>query len=767
MRHRSEVAAATLGALATLLLAMPLVPLFESARWVPGAMLGVAVLLGTGVVLRGVTGSAGLTILGQLLSGTAYVLATQLGSSTVRGVLPTSRTWPLASELFRDAQETITTYAAPAPETPGVTIVLVVIVMVVALAVDMSAATAGSPTIAGLPLLSLFLVSAANSGGALPWVWFVGGAALWLAMLAHQSERDLREWTTAIPLMGSADGAGVAERAMNWQAARLTAVCLAAAVLVPALLPHMPTRYVLDGLGDGGAGSGRSTDGIRLSTELDLQRSLASPSQEPVLRYTTDDPTPQPLRVAVVTDFDGGFGRMRSTAPRPDGDTTLPPAGTEAAEGVARDERSLRVESNGVAAPQIAMPSDLTSIDTGGIPLAIGPDDTARVQRTPSSYTARFVELDPEEADFTAAPDTVVDPAAEADAYSDDHLALDPASAEAIQQLALSLAPEGGGDLAAAQAFQRHLRGSDFEYSLDLPTPADGPSDPILSFLETKVGYCQQFASTMTLLARAQGIPARVVVGFLPGEASGTDERVVRASDAHAWPELYFRGVGWTRFEPTPGARAASVPSYSIAIDRGNLEPTEETASETTTPTTTAPALPEADAPSPAEEEDTTRAWPRVLLTLLLAGAALALMPVTAWVTRRRERTRAAGAAERTEVEWQDFLDRLDDLGLPAPRGATPRSVGTWLARRGHLEPASVEQLDHVVATVERARYGRPEQSLPDIGDPTDAIVEEVRGQRLPSARLRARLWPRAGVEAWLAAPQRVADRIRRITQSR
>src|SRR5699024_3165274 len=98
------------------------------------------------------------------------------------------------------------------------------------------------------------------------------------------------------------------ERSLRWQAARLTVVCLAGALIVPTLLPHLPTRYVLDGLGAGGAGSARSTDGIRLSTQLDLRRSLTSQSEEPVLRYSTSDPTPEPLRVAVVTEFEDGFG---------------------------------------------------------------------------------------------------------------------------------------------------------------------------------------------------------------------------------------------------------------------------------------------------------------------------------------------------------------------------------------------------------------------------------------------------------------------------
>lgn len=762
MNTGTQAVAATLGAVATIVVAMPLTTLFEESAWLPTAVVGVVVVALTGIVLRGAVRPAGVAILGQLLAGTAYVLVTQLGGTTVYGIVPTARTVPRLVDYVRDAQETITTYAAPAPESPGVTVVLVIIVVVVGLAVDMSAATAAAPSIAGLPLLSLFLVSAANSGGALPWGWFAVGAVLWMAMVANQSDREMRTWTTAVPLMVDADGEAVAARSLRWQAARIAALCLAGALLIPAVLPHLPTRYVLDGLGTGGAGSARSTDGIRLSSELDLKRSLQSPSEEPVLRYTTSDPTPEPLRVAVVTDFEDGFGRMRSSAVQPREDFELPRAAPAADESIAREERSIVVDANGVAAPQVALPHHPTDVDVDDIPWALGDDGTARVQSTPSSYSSRYLELDPQEEDFgTGESRSSVDVAA----YTDEHLALDPASAESIQELALALAPAGADDLTAAQAYQEYLRGPEFDYDLEIPDPPGSPDDPVLSFLETKVGYCQQFASTMTLLARAHGIPARVVVGFLPGEAVDAEERVIRASDAHAWPELYFAGVGWTRFEPTPGTRAASVPSYSINIERDGGGPTDETTttSETTT-TTSTQAVPESEDPTAVDRagEGEGLPWRSWLVGVLLVVAALAIMPVTAWLARRRERATAPDAPARVEAEWEDLLGQLDDLGLRPPPGATPRRVGAWVGRNGYLDESARGQLDHVVLTVERARYGRPGQDLPDVSAEVASIVGEVRQQRMTSSRVKALLWPRAGVDAWFSLPQRLADLVRR-----
>src|SRR5690606_21900234 len=87
--------------------------------------------------------------------------------------------------------------------------------------------------------------------------------------------------------------------------------------------------------------------------------------------------------------------------------------------------------------------------------------------------------------------------------------------------------------------------------------------DALSHFLLTKQGYCVQFASAMVMMARAEGIPARFAIGFLSGTAGRSGERTVVASDAHAWPELFFSDVGWLRFEPTPGQRVASAPGYT------------------------------------------------------------------------------------------------------------------------------------------------------------------------------------------------------------
>lgn len=760
MRHDPKIVAGLLAAAATVVVMLPMRGLFDTSPWLVPSVLGVVVVAASGMVLRALTQRAGLIILGQALVGAGYLLVTQLGETTRLLVLPTPRTISTLVTHFEQAQDTITTYAAPAPATPGIVVSLVIIVVVVALAVDLSSVTAATPAVAGLPLLSLFLVSAANSAGSLHGLWFVVAAALWLAMVAHQSDTDLRGWATSIPLMAQGDGDEVASRSHRWQAARVGAFAVVVAVAVATFVPHLPTRYVLDGLGRGGGGAGGAA-GLRLSTELDLRRSLESPSQTPVLRYTTDDPTPAPLRVAVVEDFDGGLGRMSSRAQEPqEGFTPTDPVAT-VPDSIGRDLRTIVVEDNGIAAPQLPLPWLTRSADLGGIPWSLGVDGTAQVQRTPGTYSASFVELDPQDADFVPRdsldPDTVVDDSAYRDAY----LSLDSGSVVEVSRLANSLAGVDATPIEAAQAIQKYLRGPDFTYSLELPERPEG-RDPIVHFLQTKVGYCQQFAATMTLLARARGIPARVVIGFLPGSSTNGRDRIVRASDAHAWPELYFEGVGWTRFEPTPGQRAASVPGYSINVtDATSTDATSSTSEPTSSSSTSTSPTDETAVADPAATEDTgTPRWVWWLLGLAGLLAVLAILPLTGWLARRRERRTARDSAERVEREWRELVTQLDDLGIRAPVGATPRQAGRWIGHRMHLEDPLQEQLDHVVATLERARYAAPGQDLPDVSHEVDALVGRVRSSRQRSAQLRSILWPRDGVDVWRSWGRAVLDRL-------
>lgn len=95
-------------------------------------------------------------------------------------------------------------------------------------------------------------------------------------------------------------------------------------------------------------------------------------------------------------------------------------------------------------------------------------------------------------------------------------------------------------------------------FTYDLNVASGHSIKTIEDFLRVRRGHSEQFAATFAAMARSIGIPARVAVGFTWGEwDDDRQEYVVRGEHAHAWPELYFSGVGWVVFDPTPGRAPA------------------------------------------------------------------------------------------------------------------------------------------------------------------------------------------------------------------
>jgi hypothetical protein len=248
-----------------------------------------------------------------------------------------------------------------------------------------------------------------------------------------------------------------------------------------------------------------------------------------------------------------------------------------------------------------------------------------------------------------------------------------------------------------ALAIERFLR--QYPYSLLVPSPPDG-RDPVDYFLfELQTGYCDYYASSMVLLARILGIPARLAIGFL---AHSPDEQGVysaRHADAHSWPELYFADYGWIEFEPTA--------PFPVRSSEGVVAPEETSPDEFTAPAP--PPLPEPDHP-PA----ISRWWGVLLIALLIAGWVLFLRrrprPVSegSLVAYGRLQEAAAGLGSppnpaQTPAEFETaLLTHLDGLAQ-GPRfrglmlGVAPRVqriVGAYTLRRyGRVGPSSGDQL--------------------------------------------------------------------------
>jgi hypothetical protein len=276
-------------------------------------------------------------------------------------------------------------------------------------------------------------------------------------------------------------------------------------------------------------------------------------------------------------------------------------------------------------------------------------------------------------------------------------------------------------------------------------------------------GYCEQFAAAMAVLARSINIPARMAMGFLKPEEVAPDSNtyVYSAWDLHAWPELYFPGAGWVRFEPTPPLRATTVPDYTTF-------PFPEQPDDPGTST----AVASDDLPNRTDINDPREQNPQgdsadqgfvvpwrivglgALVLVLLVG--IALLPRT---LRRRRRERRL--VEGPEPVWIELRDTVVDLGLTWPAGRSPRETGSHLVhyfgrpagtdpaprpRHGaDVAPEAESALQRIVATIEQQRYARPgsEQAAILKAD-AETVIAALDGGVMAAARRRATWLPRS-----------------------
>jgi transglutaminase-like putative cysteine protease len=225
----------------------------------------------------------------------------------------------------------------------------------------------------------------------------------------------------------------------------------------------------------------------------------------------------------------------------------------------------------------------------------------------------------------------------------------------------------------AVRAIEGNLR-REFSYTPSVPES----TFPLVSFLfEDQAGYCQQFAGSMGLMLRLLGIPSRVVSGFAPGAPNSEGVYEVRDFDAHSWVEVYFRGIGWVTFDPTPGV----APAGSQRLGGGGF-----TAFRGAAPN---PVLEQsaqgfrrgdgsAGAQDPAAESG-GGAWGVVGLGLL-GAASVASIAFAAVAWRRR---RALLAGERTEAQVSELSEALRRFGWKVGPRTTLLAIERRAARPG------------------------------------------------------------------------------------
>jgi transglutaminase-like putative cysteine protease len=319
---------------------------------------------------------------------------------------------------------------------------------------------------------------------------------------------------------------------------------------------------------------------------------------------------------------------------------------------------------------------------------------------------------------------------------------------------------------AKALALQDHFQSG--EYTYDLTVPGGHDEAAIDEFLAIKRGYCEQFAGTYAAMARSIGLPARVAVGFTPGDADQNDPTLYRVNGkhAHAWPEVFIGEYGWVAFEPTPGRGApgaeswtglqeqqdstvAPTPSTSTTVVAGT-DPTNSSVpdpGELATTTTLAafedPTVEAGEDPTSAFDSPAVRVATGAGLVLVVLGLYAGAMVLLAATRHRRRRERATTDRAKVQVAWQESIEALELIGTRAK----PSETHEEFARRAQESVAGTgTALLDLAHDVDIAAYA-PEREAQNLAARAErsstVVVEAARAKVTLAQRWRAVLDPR------------------------
>ena len=311
-----------------------------------------------------------------------------------------------------------------------------------------------------------------------------------------------------------------------------------------------------------------------------------------------------------------------------------------------------------------------------------------------------------------------------------------------------------------------------FRYDLEVHS-AHGTGSLEEFLFDVRAGYCQQFATAYAAMARSVGLPTRVAVGFTWGEwnpARGEQGAyVVRGKHAHAWPEVYFAGTGWVRFEPTPGRGAPG--DFAITghvANQAGLRPSGELSAPQPDAAPSGVSgdgagsgfaglrspLDQDAASGPDAAEPSAGAGaagpfgqgvPRLVAVGVLALAAAALIlgsvPVLRRLDRRRVRARLADdPAGLIEEWWGDAVEALALAGLAPRTFETPLELARRVAAvRGEVGPVS-----ELATLATHGRYALDTSASMAVraGVLGSRVVAACRRRASPSSRLVAAFDP-------------------------
>lgn len=664
-------------------------------------------------------------------------------------------------------------FSPPVPASPGVILLAAGSIGLAAMTVDFLAVRMRRPAVAGLPLLVVFIAPIATTAhvrGPAAAVAFLLAAGGYLALLAADGRSRLRGWGRVVTVWHHAGederlaGAEMGALAAAGRRIGLAAVC--AALIVPLLMPGLTLHKLFGG---NGSGSGPGSHAVGLPDPVaQLHGMLTRSRPQQVLTYRTTIPDPANYLQVFVLNYDGLAGDWELI--RPTSSTSVGTGPLNRAPGLAASTPQNIIRTSVTIAHGVGFSGPVSFLPVPYWPMRVHVPGSWRESPVTLMLYSEGAAIDGLHYTVTSGQ---VEPTVSAlagrqhlpPAISRSYLGFKSRLTGKLRTIALRVTKGKKNAFAKAVALEQWFLSSRFSYSLQSTNIANNPAG-LLAFLTTvRQGYCQQFAFAMAVLARLIGIPSRIAIGYTAGRERRDGTWVVTTADAHAWPELYFSGAGWLRFEPTPGGaggqQTAVEPSYVTTAVAGGGQSGGPGGLSTGPPV--APSVGPSKALFPGkrvagEPGGTAQGVPPaggapagliVLGVLVLAAAAPGVVRV---ITRRMRWRSATGDAALAAAAWQELCADLDDYGLTCRLSESPRAVARRICSATDDDQAR-QAIGRIARIVEQALYA----PAPGTAGAVRADVRTVR-QALARCsnrrtRWRARLLPASTLKplrAWL-----------------
>ncbi|MFD2092234.1 transglutaminaseTgpA domain-containing protein, partial [Blastococcus deserti] len=757
-----DVRASVAAAVATLLGAAALTPVYTSAAWLAPVVAVVLTVLAGGLALRaggaalearyrhGRAAPARSTALGialvpagQLALLLCVLTALFAPADALAGAVPTSQSLRQLAAVLAEGSAELHEQATPALPLPGLLALTALFVGLIAVLVDLVTVAGRQAILAGLGLLVLYCVPVSTITGSIGLVALAAPAAgVGLLLWTDQRRRLAAAGGTARGSGGTGGGAAL----------RIGTAALGAGLVVGSLVPTLAEGSLAGGLG---GGTGRAT-GTSLDPVAAMQGQLTLPEPIELFRVQSSVAEPGYLRAVAIGEYDNESGwtlsNMGGEQSVADDDRLAPLPGRQAGRSVTATIEMLEHDDRFL--PVLFSPLSVRLEGRGGDGWRFDPETGTVYGREVTSggltYTVSATEPRPTPAELAAAQ-----PLPPGSPVQQEFTAL-PLLDPRVTDLVAQVTAGAGTPYQRVRSIQEFLtdRANGFAYSLSTAPGTSG--DDLVDFLQLRRGYCEQYAGAMAVMVRAAGVPARVALGYTPGTVQDDGSRLVTSDDAHAWVEVYFADLGWVPFDPTPIARDRAV-DLPWAPRAGDEETTDSRADAPLPTAPTQPLPPGAQdrvpggMPVPQSDPGADDGlWPLAGgIGAVLLAAALVGTPAGARALQRRRRL-AAGTAGAL---WDELGATALDAGIRLQPTWTPRQsareLGAVLTRSGSSGGAGADAVLRLALAEEAASYGPSTGTAvhPDLSAGLHVARRALLASLPRRARLRARLWPASLVD--------------------